>query len=888
MSKKLLVYYIIIALLLLSASTIWAETPLENYTSDYTTSFNKGGGITVAPLGTRKRFAMYGGHNLARLDDSLLYLVYASTDPARGVYFITSDDTLGSSWGTPMVIADINTYYQTSYCHLAVHPNNHDIMYIVYMAQPVEGNYHTYVIESTDRGTNWSETREVRPEVADSIGNVAWSTITVSEDGWLHLTFAYPGNTELHYTKSNDGGLTWYCADGTTEGSEGISFLASNVVFQGAIEIDRNGNPHIIFSGDGGPDSFGDKTPYHTWYDGTQWRPNPPTQLQFVLESIWGIPEMVFDSNNRGYYFFSQNDPSNVVIVGTWESPELSGNPDGTYNGGAGPDSAIVFIDDNYPGIGITADDDLWLPQPYVIDSGDNAGVYFAAATGSWAGDEDIVIYKTPILAETDTLSPADLDWSLVRWLTNDGAAGADNCLDMPEIGSDKCLDIVWASAGASGWEIQYMYIGDYPHGPDATVRAIDFGINPPSKTILSKGEELNVIATIRNNGTGANAPHNVYLTITRNDSNGDVIVDTQTKTTIPMSAGEEADIIFDTYIIDDEWVSYNVEVEADLPGDEYNNITSISFWSWPAEEDVIYQDTFQDTLGDGSIDITGWVILDSLAPNPDILASWYITEEFADDDYCWKVRYNTAYSIPDNEYVDDEQDMSELLYTPAIYIGNLTKADSLFLMFRHDLMLSGDANVPIWAYIDVQVGNSYGEGIWETIEHWERQDVSDAEINTFGFVCYNLDDIIDYSTSDSMWVRFWFGYPNNNGKYSEWAIDNVTIMYGDPLYTGIETEISLGNLPEAYKLEQNYPNPFNPNTTIRFETPITTNVSLNIYNIKGQLVRSLFNETLNAGRHTIHWDGKDNNEKELSSGIYLYRLEAEDYNITNSMLLLK
>ena len=203
-----------------------------------------------------------------------------------------------------------------------------------------------------------------------------------------------------------------------------------------------------------------------------------------------------------------------------------------------------------------------------------------------------------------------------------------------------------------------------------------------------------------------------------------------------------------------------------------------------------------------------------------------------------------------------------------------------LLLMFSHNLNLSEYASTPIWAYLDISTDKIN----WQTIEHWERLYDTDPEICIDDKIYYNLEEIIDFTSVDSIWLRFWFNYPNNDGGMSEWFIDNIT-TYG---CVGIETEISLGNLPEAYKLEQNYPNPFNPNTTIRFETPITTNVSLNIYNIKGQLVRRLFNETLNAGRHTIHWDGKDNNEKELSSGIYLYRLEAEDYNITNSMLLLK
>ena len=345
------------------------------------------------------------------------------------------------------------------------------------------------------------------------------------------------------------------------------------------------------------------------------------------------------------------------------------------------------------------------------------------------------------------------------------------------------------------------------------------------------------------------------------------------------MGAAATADITFDAYVIDAAWVTYQIEVETDLAGDEaeYNDIISLGFQSWPSNADTKGQFCLQDTLADGNLDLTGWAMFDSVAPNPDTLATWFLAAEFGDYDYCWKVRYN----------VGSEQSMNELLYTPSVYIGNLTKADSLFLLLRHDLTLSPDANVPVWAYLDVQVGNTYDDANWETVEHWERQDAADPGINTGDtYAKYSLDNIVDYSTSDSLWVRFWFGYPNNDGRYSEWAIDNITIMYGT--LVGVDTEILLGNLPKDYTLEQNYPNPFNPNTAIRFATPENGNVALNIYNIKGQLVRTLVDDKLNAGTHTANWNGKDNSGNSVSSGVYFYTLETKDIKINKKMLLLK
>ena len=70
-----------------------------------------------------------------------------------------------------------------------------------------------------------------------------------------------------------------------------------------------------------------------------------------------------------------------------------------------------------------------------------------------------------------------------------------------------------------------------------------------------------------------------------------------------------------------------------------------------------------------------------------------------------------------------------------------------------------------------------------------------------------------------------------------------------------------------------NYPNPFNPTTTISFSIPEEAKVKLSIYNVKGQKIRSLLNNDISAGKHSIVWNGEDSNNKQVSSGIYFYRL---------------
>jgi len=89
-------------------------------------------------------------------------------------------------------------------------------------------------------------------------------------------------------------------------------------------------------------------------------------------------------------------------------------------------------------------------------------------------------------------------------------------------------------------------------------------------------------------------------------------------------------------------------------------------------------------------------------------------------------------------------------------------------------------------------------------------------------------------------------------------------------------------------QLLANYPNPFNPETTIRFSLENDAEVMVNIYNTRGQLVRSLVNGQKAAGMHSVVWNGMDDNGQSVSSGIYYYKMYAGKYSSTRKMILMK
>ncbi len=104
-------------------------------------------------------------------------------------------------------------------------------------------------------------------------------------------------------------------------------------------------------------------------------------------------------------------------------------------------------------------------------------------------------------------------------------------------------------------------------------------------------------------------------------------------------------------------------------------------------------------------------------------------------------------------------------------------------------------------------------------------------------------------------------------------------------------TDIEDGNnksLPETYMLSQNYPNPFNPTTTISYSLPVKSFVTITVYNILGREIRTLISESVDAGHYDIIWDGKAGNGREVSSGIYFYRLDAGSFTDNRKMLMLK
>jgi hypothetical protein len=122
-------------------------------------------------------------------------------------------------------------------------------------------------------------------------------------------------------------------------------------------------------------------------------------------------------------------------------------------------------------------------------------------------------------------------------------------------------------------------------------------------------------------------------------------------------------------------------------------------------------------------------------------------------------------------------------------------------------------------------------------------------------------------------------------------GIDTVKVSGDDRVvfvnrYEYLSTEGE--GVPVEFALHENYPNPFNPTTALRFDLPEVSDITLTIYNMLGQKVRTFNYQNTSAGYHSIKWDATNDFGEQVGAGVYLYQLQTKDFVKTRKMVLLK
>jgi hypothetical protein len=204
---------------------------------------------------------------------------------------------------------------------------------------------------------------------------------------------------------------------------------------------------------------------------------------------------------------------------------------------------------------------------------------------------------------------------------------------------------------------------------------------------------------------------------------------------------------------------------------------------------------------------------------------------------------------------------------------------------------------LPVYVELDNQaVGNPTEIGLFVNGECKGAEVITDSLVQLRAYV---LNDTTVFDPGD-MELQLSYGSRSLNTTITDfkvkhdildgWESNKKYITQGQQNYYLISLTDTENNIPVVIRttLSQNYPNPFNPITTINYSITEEGTVELTVYNIKGQKVKTLVNERKEAGQHSIVWNGKDNTNKTVSSGIYFYSLSTGKKNMKKKMLLLK
>jgi hypothetical protein len=223
-----------------------------------------------------------------------------------------------------------------------------------------------------------------------------------------------------------------------------------------------------------------------------------------------------------------------------------------------------------------------------------------------------------------------------------------------------------------------------------------------------------------------------------------------------------------------------------------------------------------------------------------------------------------------------------------------MKKARSSFLAFLTYLMAAG--NIAAHVQLDYPIGGETfvaGETIniqWHILishnqENWDLYFSPNGGENW---------EIIQLDLNPSrLYYRWTVPQITTENAQIRINMDNTNVDYDDisgdffiqDTLTSVEER---GGNPGSFALHANYPNPFNPTTTISYELLVTGNIELRIFNQLGQEVRTLVNERQHPNYYRIQWDGRDNAGKQMVSGIYVYRLQADSFSRSRKMVLIK
>ena len=239
------------------------------------------------------------------------------------------------------------------------------------------------------------------------------------------------------------------------------------------------------------------------------------------------------------------------------------------------------------------------------------------------------------------------------------------------------------------------------------------------------------------------------------------------------------------------------------------------------------------------------------------------------------------------NRFVDIEGDTVQCVECEAINVTSIAISDDCQMPVNCFADPCGVSECI--SYPDAECVANYCEGCW-----------ADYYLNGELITCDLTMDCVDLTGIDFglCTMALGIGWVNDNCETvsgCDWVADSVdyTAAFFNSMDDCIEacflaSNDEINQLPHAFNLYNNYPNPFNPVTTLRYDLPEDALVNITIYDIMGRIVRTLINSQQNAGFKSIQWNATNDAGSPLSAGLYLYKIQADNFVQTRKMVLLK
>ncbi len=409
------------------------------------------------------------------------------------------------------------------------------------------------------------------------------------------------------------------------------------------------------------------------------------------------------------------------------------------------------------------------------------------------------------------------------------------------------------------------------PAGTDYSLSASLYGYEDTS-TIFSVVEDetteleftMNMLETGSVSGT---------VTIAGTAINGaTVTLDSNTVTTDASGNFHFAEVFVGDYEITASAVGYITESE---------NITVISYQTTTVnfdleESNVIFGDNFE-SYPDFALEFGSWILIDG--------------------------DLSTTYTITGTEFLNDGLPMAYIVFNPSMTTPPLTGEE--YNAYEGDKYLVSFASVPytgptnndwlITPAITIDESASVFFTAKSLVDQYglERFNVLVSTGSTLpeDFTCISGE----YSVSaPDTWTNYSYNlsaYAGQTIRVAILCVSNDAFMFMVDNFRVTDEDVTSNSNNASIvtsELLGNYPNPFNPETRITFFTKENGHVSLDIYNIKGQKVKTLLNDTLEAGNHNVTWNGTDDNGKNVASGVFFYRMKSGKYTSTKKMILMK